>query len=56
MQGRQETPGVRGKFGLGMRNEAGQRLRVLHKLTEPSQNPNERGIIINSVLQMSKLK
>lgn len=31
-------------------------LRVLHKLTEPSQNPNERGIIINSVLQMSKLK
>ena len=25
----QETPGVTGKFGLGMRNEAGQRLRVL---------------------------
>ena len=24
--GRQETPGVTGKFGLGMRNEAGQRL------------------------------
>ena len=24
--GTQETPGVRGKFGLGMRNEAGQRL------------------------------
>ena len=24
--GSQETPGVRGKFGLGMRNEAGQRL------------------------------
>ena len=24
--GKQETPGVRGKFGLGMRNEAGQRL------------------------------
>ena len=24
--GRQETPGVIGKFGLGMRNEAGQRL------------------------------
>ena len=22
----QETPGVKGKFGLGMRNEAGQRL------------------------------
>ena len=24
--GRQETPGVTGKFGLGMQNEAGQRL------------------------------
>ena len=24
--GSQETPGVRGKFGLGIRNEAGQRL------------------------------
>ena len=24
--GRQETPGVTGKFGLGMRNEVGQRL------------------------------
>ena len=24
--GDQETPGVKGKFGLGMRNEAGQRL------------------------------
>ena len=27
--GSQETPGVPGKFGLGVRNEAGQRLRVL---------------------------
>ena len=27
--GSQETPGVTGKFGLGMWNEAGQRLRVL---------------------------
>ena len=25
--GSQETPGVRGKFGLGVQNEAGQRLR-----------------------------
>ena len=25
--GSQETPGVTGKFGLGMRNEAGQRLK-----------------------------
>ena len=24
--GSQETPGVKGKFGIGMRNEAGQRL------------------------------
>ena len=24
--GRQETPGITGKFGLGVRNEAGQRL------------------------------
>ena len=27
--GSQETLGVTGKFGLGMQNEAGQRLRVL---------------------------
>ena len=27
--GSQETPGITGKFGLGMWNEAGQRLRVL---------------------------
>ena len=27
--GSQETPGVTGKFGLGMRNEAGQRLIVM---------------------------
>ena len=26
--GSQETPGVTGKFGLGIRNEAGQRLRT----------------------------
>ena len=26
MVGSQETPGVTGKFGLGIRNEAGQRL------------------------------
>ena len=26
MQGSQETPGVRGKFGLGIQNEARQRL------------------------------
>ena len=33
----QETPGVRGKFGLGVQNEAGQRLnRVLPR--KPSSN------------------
>ena len=35
--GSQETPGVRGKFGLGIQNEAGQRLnRVLPR--KPSSN------------------
>ena len=30
--GSQETPGVTGKFGLGMRNEAGQRLSFAKKM------------------------
>ena len=29
--GSQETPGITGKFGLGVQNEAGQRLIVLPK-------------------------
>ena len=29
--GSQETPGVTGKFGLGARNEAGQRLIEFHQ-------------------------
>ena len=39
--GSQETPGVTGKFGLGIRNEAGQRLiRVLpRELTGHSKHP-----------------
>ena len=40
--GSQETPGVTGKFGLGVRNEAGQRLinRVLpRKCTGHSKHP-----------------
>ena len=39
--GSQETPGVTGKFGFGMRNEAGQRLiRVLpRKCTGHSKHP-----------------
>ena len=45
--GSQETPGVTGKFGLGVRNEAGQRLIEFcqentfpdHCLNSASQNP-----------------
>ena len=38
--GSQETPGVTGKFGLGIRNKAGQRLRVLpRKCTGHSKHP-----------------
>ena len=38
--GSQETPGVTGKFGLGIRNEAGQASRVLPtKCTGPSKHP-----------------
>ena len=39
--GRQETPGVTGKFGLGVRNKAGQRLiRVLpRECTGHSKHP-----------------
>ena len=38
--GGQETPGVTGKFGLGMQNEAGQRLIVLpRKCTGHSKHP-----------------
>ena len=38
--GCQETPGVTVKFGLGIRNEAGQRLRVLPRnCTRHSKHP-----------------
>ena len=38
--GSQDTPGVTGKFGLGMQNEAGQRLRDLpRKCTVHSKHP-----------------
>ena len=38
--GSQETPGVTGKFGLGVQNEAGQRLRVLpRECTDHSKHP-----------------
>ena len=36
----QETPGVTGKFGLGVQNEAGQRLIVLpRECTDHSKHP-----------------
>ena len=38
--GSQETPGVTGNFGLGVQNEAGQRLRVLpRECTGHSKHP-----------------
>ena len=38
--GSQETPGIIGKFGLGVQNEAGQRLRVLpRECTGHSKHP-----------------
>ena len=46
--GSQEIPGVTGKFGLGVQNEAGQRLirvlprkRIGHKQTPSSNNTRE---------------
>ena len=36
--GSQETPGVTGKFGLGIQNEAGQRV-LLRKCTGHSKHP-----------------
>ena len=39
--GNQETPGVTGKFSLGVRNEAGQRLRELYQ---------ENTLVIASIL------
>ena len=39
--GSQETPGVTGKFGLGVQNEAGQRLTVLpRECTDHSKKPS----------------
>ena len=37
--GSQETPGVTGKFGLGMQNKAGQRIIVPRKCTGHSKHP-----------------
>ena len=39
--GSQETPGVTGKFGLGVQNEAGQRLiEFCQKMHQPQQIPS----------------
>ena len=44
--GSQETPGVTGKFGLGMRNEAGQRL---------IESCQENALVIaNTIFQLHK--
>ena len=37
--GSQETPGVTGKFGLGVQNEAGQRLVLPGERTGHSKHP-----------------
>ena len=44
--GSQETPGVTGKFGLGMRNEAGQRLIEFCQENAP--------VIANTLFQQHK--
>ena len=44
----QETPGVTGKFGLGMRNEAGQRLIEFRQENAP--------VIANTVFQKTQEK
>ena len=60
--GNQETPGVTGKFGLGMRNEAGQRLiefcRVLlHTGHSKHPLPTEKEKILNmEITRWSRLK
>ena len=40
--GSQETPGVTGKFGLGMRNEAGQRLMEFYQEHWSQQTPSSK--------------
>ena len=58
--GSQKTPGITGKFGLGMRNEAGQRLRVLpRKCTGHSKHPlstTQEKILHMDITRWSTLK
>ena len=44
--GRQEIPGVTGKFGFGIQNEAGQRLTAFHQENTP--------VIVNTLFQQQK--
>ena len=53
--GNQETPGVTGKFGLGMRNEAGQRLIEFcptHRSKQTPSSHNTRGDSTHGCHQM----
>ena len=50
--GSQETPGVTGKFGLGIQNEAGQMLRVLPR---ECTGPQEK-TLYNDITRWSVLK
>ena len=58
--GSQETPGVTGKFGLGMRNEAGQIIRVLPRnCTGHSKHPlptTQEKTLHMDIIRRSKLK
>ena len=48
--GSQETPGISGNFGLGVQNEAGQRLRVLSREhTGHSKHPSYNNTRHNSI-------
>ena len=47
--GSQETPGVTGKFGLGIRNEAGQRLRFCKKMHWSQQTPSSNNTREDSI-------
>ena len=58
--GSHETPGVTGKFGLGIRNEAGPRLRVLpRKCTGHNTHPlptTQEKILHMDITRWSTLK
>ena len=58
--GSQETPGITGKFVLGVQNEAGQRLRVLpRKRTGHSKHPlptTQEKILHMDITRLSILK